>query len=181
MSWHLIRTLVLIVAALSAAGCTTYVFQGQTTGPDAFGKDRTFQLYWTKTEPLLGLPTSTPAILVTECTPTTIHFTNEPEGVVFRGIPGQDRLPGPITTIANNQVCARVVNYSNLSEPIPGPLLVEFYCEPFQGSEFAPVPRDYPAPRKEPYVFAVQEQARHWRWFRDEVAPPPPPPCREKR
>lgn len=181
MTHNLFGSLLFASAMLMSSGCTNHLYQAEMTGRDAYGKERNFQLYWTVTDPLLGLPTASTATLVTECSPTTVSFSDQPEGIVFRGAPGKDSLPGPIKTIANDQVCARVTNFSKLSEPVPGPLYIDFYCQPFLASQIGPVDRNYPAARRDPYLFAVKEVNRHWSWHREVLPAPKGPECREKR
>src|SRR4051812_29452591 len=85
-----------------SAGCTNHLYQGEMIALDAYGRERQFIMYWTRTDPLLGMPKASPAVLLTECSPNGIEFSEEPEGVVFRGVPGRDRLPGPISTISGD-------------------------------------------------------------------------------
>src|SRR5664279_2599863 len=112
-----IRFLLLAAALLLNTGCTNLLYQGELTAQDAFGKERHFLLYWTRTDPLLGQAKAGPAILLTECSPLTrIDFADQPEGIVFRGMPGFDRLPGQTGTDNLNPICGKISTYATLNE-----------------------------------------------------------------
>ena len=84
---RMMRRIVLLVcstALLLISGCTNFLYQGEISARDAYGKERQFILYWTRKDPLIGSATAGPAILLTECSPLTrIDFSERPEGIVF--------------------------------------------------------------------------------------------------
>ena len=173
--WHL-----LLVATLWLAGCTNVLYQGELAAPDAYGKERQFVLYWTKTDPLLGQAKAGPAILLTECSPfTRIEFGDQPEGVVFRGMPEFDRLPEQNAAVDLNQICGKILNYASLNEAHAGPLEMAIYCRPAPGDAFAVQPRNYLAARPEPYVFPIDEKIRKWTFLGETLPGPPVPACRQ--
>lgn len=164
---------------LLCGGCTNYLYQGELTARDACGNERHFLVYWTKTDPLIGLPETSPAHLLAECSPdTSIAFNDQPDGIVFRGVPGADRLPGPDLPLNPDQECARVEGFSSLGEVGPGKLPVTFYCIPAGLSAGSTPARNYPAARREPYLFPITERLRHFSWRREPFAAPAPPICR---
>jgi hypothetical protein len=163
-----------------ASGCTNVLYQGEVNAPDAYGKMRHFVLYWTKTDPLLGQAKAGPAILLTECSPLTrIEFDDEPEGIVFRGMPGFDRLQELTGALERDQICGKVINYTTLREAHAGPLAVAIYCQPVPGDSFAVQPRNYLAAQAEPYSFPVVERIKRWSLFGETLSGPPVPACRQ--
>ena len=177
----MIRRRVYLLAAVlwATAGCTNLLYQGDLAALDAYGKERHFVLYWTKTDPLLGETKAGPAILLTECSPLTrIEFADQPEGIVFRGMPGLDRPPGQATATDPNQICGKVITYTTWREAHAGPLGVAIYCQPVPGNEFAVEPRNYLAAKPEPYSFPVVEKISRWSLFGETLSGPPVPECR---
>ena len=163
---------------LALSGCTNLLYQGEITAADAFGRERHFVLYWMKTDPLLGQAKAGPAVLLTECSPgTRIDFADQPEGIVFRGTPGFDRLPGEGGAGRPNEICGRITGYRQLSQVKPGSLSLSMACEPVS-DEFAVSPRNYLAPRPEPYQFPVTERAKRWSLSGETLPGPPVPPCK---
>ena len=172
----------IVIAVCGAAGCTNYLYQADLSGKDAYGKERQFVLYWTKTDPIIGEPKAGPAVLLTECSPTTrIDFSDKPEGVVFRGMPGYDRLPDGDGAVDQNTVCGRIITYSTLVDAQAGQLSLQMICMPVQDNEFALQPRNYLAARPEPYVFPVMEKIKKWSLTGETLAAPAVPDCREAR
>ena len=113
-----IRFLFLAIALMLNTGCTNLLYQGELTAQDAFGNERHFLLYWTRTDPLIGQGKAGPAILLTECSPLTrIDFADQPEGIVFRGTPGFDRLPGQTGTDNLNPVCGKITTSEASASP----------------------------------------------------------------
>jgi hypothetical protein len=176
-----IRFLLLAAAMLLSTGCTNLLYQGELTAQDAYGNQRHFVLYWTRTDPLLGQTKAGPAILMTECSPfTRIEFSDQPEGVVFRGIPGFDRLPGQTDTGDLNLICGKITTHATLNDVLAGPLTMAIYCQPLS-DEFSVQKRNYLAARTEPYVFSIAEKINRWSFFGETLPGPPVPECRESR
>lgn len=175
------RRLLAVAAGLwLASGCTNVLYQGELSARDAYGKERYFLLYWTKTDPLLGQAKAGPAILLTECSPSTrIEFGDQPEGIVFRGMPGFDRLPRQTAVPERDQICGRVTNYTTLREARAGPLGLAIYCQPVPGDSFAVQPRNYLAAQPEPYAFPIVEKMKRWSLFGETLSGPPVPECRQ--
>lgn len=171
---------ILLIATLSLLeGCTNYLYQADLQALDAFGKERQVVLYWTMTDQLIGASKAGPAMLLTECSPfTRIDFRERPEGVVFQGTPGQDRLPGEPGAISQGTVCGKFISYQTLLEAKAGPLLVQMRCLPVS-DEFALAPRNYLAARPQPYLFQVEEKARKWSLTGVTLEAPDVPECRE--
>jgi hypothetical protein len=170
----------LAVGLWLASGCTNVLYQGEMDAQDAYGKERHFVLYWTKTDPLLGQTKAGPAILLTECSPSTrIDFDDQPEGIVFRGTPGFDLLQGQTAALDRDQICGKVINYATLREAHAGPLAVAIYCQPVPGDGFAIQPRNYLAAQPEPYSFPIVEMIRRWSLFGETLSGPPVPACRQ--
>ena len=176
------RVLLLAMTLWLIAGCANSLYQGELAASDAYGKDRRFVLYWTKTDPLLGQAKAGPAILLTECSPLTrIEFDDQPEGIVFRGMPDLDLLPGQAGAVNPDPICGKVLNYASLGDAHSGPLAVAIYCQPAPKDDFAVQPRNYLAARPEPYVFPIDEKIKKWSLGGETLAGPPVPECREPR
>jgi hypothetical protein len=176
------RFLLLAMTLWLTAGCVNSLYQGELAASDAYGRDRHFVLYWTKTDPLVGQSKAGPAILLTECSPfTRIEFEDRPDGIVFRGMPGFDLLPGQAGAVNPDPICGKVLNYATLGDAQAGPLAVAIYCQPVPGDGFAVQPRNYLAARPEPYVFPIDEKIKKWSLGGETLAGPPVPECREPR
>jgi hypothetical protein len=161
---------------LTLSGCTNYLYQGELSGMDAYDKPNRFTLYWPKTEPLIGRDKAGPAILMTDCSTTRIDFSDQPEGIVFRGEPDRDRLAGATTTVTQNQICGKFIGPLKLAEVQAGALAVAINCEPMPADEFAAQPRNYPKAKAEPYIFQIVEKIKRWSWF-GETLPGPEAAC----
>jgi len=172
-----LTTYLLVICLGILSGCTNYMYQGQLSASDAYGQERQFILYWPKTEQLLGTTNAGPAILLTECSTTRIDFSDQPQGIIFRGEQGMDRLPGSDAAVSDDQVCGKFLSYDKLADVPPGDLALQVDCEPIP-DDFAAFPRDYLKARAEPYVFPVVEETRHWSLF-GETPPAPVLYCRE--
>src|SRR5450631_1070674 len=160
-----IRFHLLAVVLLLSTGCTNLLYQGELTARDAYGMERHFLLYWTKTDPMLGQAKAGPAILLTECSPfTRIEFGDQTEGIVFRGMPGFDRLPGQTGTSDLNLICGKILSSASLVEAREGPLALAIFCQPVS-DEFAVQKRNYLAARIEPYAFSIAEKINRWSFF----------------
>lgn len=174
------QLLLLAVSLWLASGCTNFLYQGELAAQDAYGKERHFVLYWTKTDPLFGQAKAGPAMLLTECSPSTrIDFDDQPEGIVFRGMPGFDRLPEQTVVLDRDQICGKVLNYTTLREAHAGPLAMAIYCQPVPGDGFAVQPRNYLAVKPEPYSFPIVEKIKRWSLFGETLSGPPVPECRQ--
>jgi len=171
-----IRTVPALVLFFFLAGCTNALYQGELTALDAGGEQRDFVLYWTRTDPLIGKTKAGPAVLLTACSPTRIDFTQQAEGIIFRGMPGFDRLPGAEGTVADGTVCGAFLSSAPLIDLGAGPLPVRVDCEPVS-DEFSIRPRNYPAVRPEPYLFHVVEAKKQWSLLGSTLPGPHPPPC----
>ena len=164
-------TYLLMILTLVLSGCTNYMYQGQFTGQDAYGKERHFVLYWPKTEQLIGTTKAGPAILLTECSLTKIDFDDQPQGIIFRGEQGLDRLAGQPSTVERNQTCGKILNYAKLADVPAGNLDLEINCEPMS-NDFAIQPRNYLKARQAPYQVPVVEKTRHWSLFGETLPGP---------
>lgn len=168
-----------MLALWLTAGCTNFLYQGEITAQDSYGKERHFVLYWTRTDPLLGVAKAGPAILLTECSPfTRISFDEQAEGLIFRGMPGLDRLPGQ-GAADPNLICGKVANFAKWTEAKEGALAVAIFCEPVP-NEFAVEPRNYLAARPQPYTFTVAEKVKKWSFLGKTLEGPPVPACRNQ-
>lgn len=154
------------------AGCTNYLYQGRLAGADAYNQANQFTLYWPKTVPLIGRDKAGPAILMTDCSTTRIDFSDQPEGIVFRGEQGRDRLAGNTSSVSLNQICGRIAGQQKLAEVHAGELPVLINCEPVPADDFDAQPRNYPKARAEPYIFHIVEKIKRWSWFGETLSGP---------
>ncbi len=166
------RYLLPVLLTWALSGCTNYLYQGQLSGVDAYGNNGRFQLYWTKTEKLIGSTKAGPAILRTECSFTAIAFEDQPDGIIFRGEPGKDRIPGKASTVEIGQPCGRILNHAKLAEAREGELLITIGCEPMPPDEFDVRPRNYLKARADPYIFPVFEKIKRWSLFGETLEAP---------
>jgi len=171
-----------IIAGLTLlffTGCTNILYQGELTTQDAYGKERQFILYWTSTEPLIGEAKAGPAVLLTECSLTRIDFTDQSEGVVFRGTAGEDRLAGRTDAVEINQICGVIEGISSLREAKSGTIDVRIDCEPMPPDDFAAYPRNYLAASPPKHRFTIVETERSWSILGQTLPGPAPIDCRE--
>lgn len=169
-----------LVMVLLACGCTNALYQGEQTALDAYGQQRRFVLYWTRTEPLIGEAKAGPAILLTECSPTRIDFSDQQQGIVFRGMPGEDRPTGESATVAPDQICGEIMGHDALRDIAPGPVEVRIDCQPMPPDDFDLQPRNYLAPSPPLHRFDMVETRRAWSFFGQTFEAPQPPACRER-
>ncbi len=176
------RRIGLLLTALTlwlTAGCTNLLYQGELTALDSSGNERHFILYWTKSDPLVGAAKAGPAILLTECSPfTRISFDEQPDGLIFRGAPGEDRLPGDNPSIVTDLTCGKVATYSRWVDAREGALSLAILCQPIN-SDFQLQPRNYLKARGESYTFSIVQQVRKWSFFGETLPGPAIPECRK--
>jgi len=174
-----IGLMICTLALCCTSGCTNVLYQGEITARDAYGKDRHFVLYWTKTDPFLGEAKAGPAMLLTQCSPLTrISFDEQPEGLLFRSTSEYDRLAQMGTAVGPNLICGKVTNYTRWSEAKEGILSLAIFCEPV-ANDFAVEPRNYLATSPKPYAFPVVEKVKKWSFFGETLPGPQVPECRE--
>lgn len=171
------RTLTLVfLLPTVAAGCANYLYTGHATGLDTANVEREAVLYWQKTTSPLGAKAG-PLVLMTACG-RKLFFTEsgDPVAVVYRGVPGSDRLPGDDGPLPPGTVCGEVVGEARFVDMTDGPLDVMLRCIPVADDEGFSVVETYLRPRPEPYRFDV-EVTRRFRWLGGGMDAPPPPPC----
>lgn len=175
------RRIVLFVYAatlLITSGCTNFLYQGELSARDSYGKERQFVLYWTKKDPLIGAATAGPAILLTECSPLTrIDFSEREEGIVFLSSTDRDRLPGQGGAVNQNLLCGKVTNYAKLTDAKEGSLSMAIFCEPIP-NDFAVEPRNYLSVQAQPYSIPIVEKVKKWSFFGETLGGPLVPECR---
>lgn len=165
-----------VLFAWTLNGCTNYLYQGRLSGVDAYNNANQFTLYWTKTEPLIGHDKAGPAILLTDCSTTRIDFSEQPEGIVFRGEQDKDRLAGEVSGVSRDQVCGSIVGQQKLTDVHAGELSLLINCEPVPADDFDTQPRNYPRAGSEPYKFNIAEKIKRWSLF-GETLPGPEASC----
>lgn len=167
------RRMLLILCLLVLNGCTQYIYSGTIAGKDSAGKDRTFLVYWNKTERLLWFDTWAGAVrLLTECSLNDLVYEEMENGIIFqrresdegvnRGIP----LKGP---------CGEIQNARQIKDLKEGALLLSVNCRPIP-DEFSLTNRmNYPQAQDASYVFQVTKQ----KVADVENSVPPRPACRD--
>lgn len=166
------------LAVVFLGGCSNFLYQGSLTAPDSQGAPRKAILYWYKTEPLLGDAKAGPASLMTECG-ATLTFEERPQGLIFRGEAGRDRLPGSAQPLTDGAECGRIVDAASFVALKDGTVRVKILCEPVAGDEFSVVTRRYLKASDAPYAFEVDAQKR-WSLFGTTIPAPAPPECRRQ-
>lgn len=174
---------VLTGTLLLATGCTNTLYQADLDVLNSNGDERQATLYWSKTEKLIGEAKAGPIILRTACSTRPVTFDETATGIVFRGTPGQDRMPGQADSITEETICGQVYqqyDVSRISELKPGLLVVMIKCEAVTGEFSATDALHSPAyiqAREAPYRFNVQENSS-WSFFGSTPEAPPPPECK---
>jgi hypothetical protein len=146
------------------------------TAEDSQGEERDIVMYWTKTDLLLGRTKAGSARLLTECG-VPIRFDQRPEGVLFRGTPGDDALAGGTTPNVSEFECGRFTDHETLTEIQDGRVSFVIECVPVT-DEFSAFPRTYIAASEKPYeiqVTSVMERSIFGKTFEG----PEPPVCRD--
>ena len=167
----------MLVLSLAAQGCANYMYQGRFDALDSDGREREFVLYWPKTDGVLWPAKAGPAMLLTECG-NSMTFDQQPEGIVFRGSPGQDApveaAPG---TAEQEFPCGSFIGPKKLTAIEDGPVKVLIKCKPLT-DEFSTQTRKYLQARPEPYLIEVTS-TKKWSLFGKTPQAPASPPCRQ--
>jgi hypothetical protein len=151
-----------VALLLLASGCTNTLYRADLNVFNSEGQKRKSTLYWTKTDKLIGESKAGPIVLMTGCSTRRINFDDTAAGIVFRGTPGQDRIPGQNDFVLEGTVCGQIENVPRITELKSGPLLLMIKCEAIN-DEFSV--RDglysssYIQARDKPYRFIVFENS----------------------
>ncbi|WP_341326760.1 hypothetical protein [Methylotuvimicrobium sp. KM2] len=160
-------------------GCTLSMYTAELDALNSDGAPRKAQLYWSKTDRLIGAAKAGPVILMTECSTRRLSFDETEAGIIYRGEPGRDRVAGQNETIADGTVCAKLETQSKLAELQAGELMLSMLCEAvydefsIQEGLYTPA---YLQAREAPYLFDVQENTS-WSLFGETPTAPEPPEC----
>jgi hypothetical protein len=167
---------ILVVLGLSLQGCSSYLYEGKIQAKDSAGRDRQVIIYWTKTGGFFAKPKAGPARLLTECG-TPIMFEEQPQGIVFRGTPGQDRvvIGEPALSMPTEVPCGSFIGPKLFLDIAGGPLKLTILCEPV-ADKSSEESRTYIQAREEPYEFPITSIKK---WSLSGKAPeaPAPPVC----
>jgi len=149
------RTVKLFLALIAVLlqSCANYLYTGEITASDADGKLRQSIIYWSKTKAWLGKPKAGQAIVLTECG-VPIRYDQRPEHIVFRGTPGDDKIPGQPPPATDDLVCGQFVRNDRLVDIEAGEVKLTVLCEAVN-DEFSALKRSYLKARPEPYTFVV--------------------------
>jgi hypothetical protein len=118
-------------------------------------------------------------VLRTACSTRALNFEDSESGIVFRGTPGQDRIPGQGENIVEGAICGKVDVASRITDLGSGPMLLTIQCEAvtdefsIRQGLFSPA---YIQAREEPYRFNVQEK-NSWSLLGKTPEAPSPPEC----
>jgi hypothetical protein len=171
------RNIALLVVFGFLTGCTHSLYHAELDTLNSEGGPRKSVLYWSKTNKLIGDAKAGPILLMTACSTRRIHFAETEIGIVFRGSPGQDRIPGQSGTVTDGAICGKIQSGSKITDLHAGPLLLTVSCEAMtdefsaRTGLFSP---SYLQARESSYQFEVQE-VRSWSvWGRTPDAPEPP-------
>lgn len=171
------RNIVRSIALMVLAGCTHSLYHAELDTLNSERDPRKSVLYWSKTEPLFGTPKAGPILLMTSCSTRRIHFDETESGIVFRGTPGQDRIPGQSGTVPEGAICGQVRSASKITDLQAGPLSLTVHCEAMtdefsiRTGLFSP---SYIQERQEPYRFDVHEKRSRSLLGKTPAAPEPP-------
>jgi hypothetical protein len=160
-------------------GCTHSLYHAELDTLNSEEFPRKTVLYWSKTDKLIGAPKAGPILLMTACSTRRIHFDETEDGIVFRGTPGQDRIPGQPGSVAEGTICGKVQSASKITDLQAGSLSLTVHCEAMtdefsiRTGLFSP---SYIQAREEPYLVDVQEE-RSWSVLGMTPDAPAPPAC----
>jgi len=166
--------IVALVFAALLQGCANYLYTGEITVRDANGEPRKSVLYWSRTKAWFGNPKAGQAVVLTECG-VPIQYAQRPGKIVFRGTPGQDRLPGEPPPTTDDLECGSFVDRESLVDIGAGEVKLTVLCEGVSG-EFSAIPRVYLPASADPYSFAVSE-AKSTSFFGKVPDAPATPEC----
>ena len=164
--------LTLLLVLITLQGCANSLYQSEISAQDSQGQTRQFVLYWTKTEPIIGEPKAGPAVLLTQCG-VPVTFVEQPGEIVFRGVPGQDRLANQ-DMLPEDRICGRFVGETTFIDLEAGILSLTMVCEPIIG-DFS-VNRAYLKASPDLYQFQVSGK-KSWSLFGKRPDAPKPPAC----
>ncbi len=177
---HIIpRNIAWLIVLGFLTGCTHSLYHAELDALNSEEFPRKTVLYWSKTDKLIGAPKAGPILLMTACSTRRIHFDETENGIVFRGTPGQDRIPGQPGTVTEGTICGKVQSASKITDLQAGPLSLTVHCEAMtdefsiRTGLFSP---SYLQAREEPYVVDVQEE-RDWSILGQTPDAPAPPAC----
>ena len=151
---NIIRWIFAMLLVASVSGCANHVFQGTTSALDSQGEERQVVLYWTKTDPLLGKAKAGPASLLTQCG-VPITFVERENGIVFRGIPGQDHITVGEGVDDPDMICGRLNGPAKFTSIEDGNISVNVFCVPVINEFSEAKRRSHIASREEPYQFSI--------------------------
>ena len=155
-------------------GCTNYMYTGRMTALDSQGEERLVVMYWPKTDPWFGKRKAGPVTLLTECG-IPIRFDQQDEGIVFRGIPGDDKYLDRETPNVSEFECGRFIGDALLTEIDDGSASFVIQCEPING-EMSAIIRTYIAAKNSAYEIDMTS-TREKSLTGKTLDGPPPIPC----
>jgi hypothetical protein len=177
---HIIpRNIAWLIVLGFLTGCTHSLYHAELDALNSEEFPRKTLLYWSKTNKLIGAPKAGPILLMTACSTRRIHFDETETGIVFRGTPGQDRIPGQPGTVTEGTICGKVQSAAKITDLQAGPLSLTVHCEAMtdefsiRTGLFSP---SYLQAREEPYVVDVQEE-QGWSLLGRTPDAPQPPAC----
>ncbi len=171
----------LVLVALLTQACVNYQYRGDISAHDSSGEPRQAILYWSKTKAWLAKPKAGHAIVLTECG-VPIRYDQRSGQIVFRGTPGEDRIPGQPPPTGDNLECGHFVGHSSLLEVEAGDVELTVLCEAMS-NEFSVTAtggsRSYLQARAEPYKFPVTRR-KSTSLLGKVPSAPSPPDCRHQ-
>lgn len=150
--------LILMGALLgSTAGCgTTYSYHGYLASIDNTGTQRTFLLYWSKTERLLWFDEAEGTVRLLPENGKVIKFVEGESGIVLRRDPAILDQGGPERAVPVGGECGRVLTADLVEELPEGDVKLVIWCDGI-GDEFAIGGKlIILKPRDEPYIFTIR-------------------------
>lgn len=165
---------------LLIAGCANTIYKAEL---DVFNSNNEKQksiLYWSKTGKLIGDSMAGPVILMTACSTRRINFVEMDSGIVFRGNPNEDRMPGQSSSnVAEGTLCGQIDSANQISKLKSGSLLLTIKCEAvldeFSATDYKYTPA-YIQANELPYHYDVQESTS-WSILGAIPEVPSPPEC----
>lgn len=167
-----------LLSIITVSACANHVYQGKISALDSKGKERDVVLYWTKTDPLLGKAKAGPASLLTECG-IPIQFTEQENGIIFRGMPGQDQRVIGKAEDEIDILCGRFNGHYKFTEISDGTVSISVYCVPVLDEFSIASQRSYINASQTPYQLPVTSK-KQLSFFGKIPNAPEPPICPEE-
>lgn len=106
------KTVLQIAMIFLISGCTHSLYEAKFTELNNEGNKKDFQLYWTKTDPVIGSVTADSAVLLERCSNSKYTFVNSDKGIVMTASRGD--LTPILTQVNQPLICGTITGINRL-------------------------------------------------------------------